>query len=77
MSGTNKASNDGSETAQNPVRKMPDYSRCLVRRSDMAVLVICLVADPSGCKYAERHAFDTFCIHPQWWEILARSEASR
>lgn len=56
----------------------PDISRCRVRRSDIAGLVCCCSeVDASDCEYAERRAFDTFCLHPQWREILARSEARR
>jgi hypothetical protein len=76
MPNAKEPNQNGSLGSPEPVRKFPDYSHCLVRRSAMKNSLICLVADPSGCEFAERHASDTFCIHPQWWEILARSEAS-
>ncbi len=74
MSDINTPSDDGSESAPKPTRKMPDLSRCRVRRSGIADLVCCCSeADARDCEYAEHHAGDIFCFHPQWREILARS----
>jgi hypothetical protein len=75
MSDMNKPSDDGSESVPKPTRKLPDMAICQVRRSGMADLVICMVSDSSNCEYCERHAFDTFCFHPQWQEILDRTDA--
>jgi len=78
MAGTNKPSDDDSEIAPKPAREMSDISRCRVRRSGIADLVCCcLGSDPSLCVYAVRYGFMTFCVHPQWREILARSERRR
>jgi len=78
MSGTNKPNDDDSESTPKPERKLPDLSRCRVRRSGVGDLVCCCSEDDArSCLYAEHHAFDTYCFHPQWREILARSEASR
>ena len=75
MSDTYKPSEEGSESAPELTRKLPDAACCKVRRSGMADLVFCLVSDSNSCEYAERHAFNTFCFHPKWQEILARTEA--
>jgi hypothetical protein len=78
MSGTNKPSDEDSESVLKPQRMMPDLFRCRVRRSGLGDLVCCCSEeDFHSCEYSEHHAFDTFCFHPQCREILARSEGVR
>jgi len=78
MTGLYQPSDDGGGLAPKPTRKLPDINRCRVRRSGIADLVCCCSeVDASNCEYAEKRAFNTFCFHPQWREILARSEARR
>jgi hypothetical protein len=74
MSDTSKTSKDGCQSEPRPVRKLPDVAHCRVKRSGIGDLAYCLVPEPCGCDYAEHHASDIFCFHPQRKEILARTE---
>ena len=77
MSDINKPSDNVSESAPKPTRKMPDLSLCRVSHTGIGDLVYCCaLADSKDCAYAEHHAFETYCFHPKWNEILARPKAN-
>ena len=59
----------------NAVRVLPDFAVCRARRSGVGDLVYCLVPNCQSCRYAERHAFNDFCFHPDWEKIVSRTEA--
>lgn len=65
----------GTSAESEPARTLPDIAFCRARRSGIGGLVYCLVPASDGCPFAERHAFNSFCFHPESEAIITRTEA--
>jgi hypothetical protein len=64
----------GGPSEAKPAPAAPFSSNCRARRSGLGNLVYCLASNPDDCPFAERHAYDNFCFHPNYEEIIARMD---